>query len=364
MDLMIYATERCNLACSYCEKVEDIKNQVQDISYSMETLLNFLKKTSDLSLHFYGGEPLLNIPFIGDVLKEVSCRHINIQTNGLILDKLDNSILEKTKVISISLDGPEKVNDRYRGKGVYKRAIMQAKKLRKKGYKGLVNVRMTTSPGVKIDEAVLHFIRDCEFMFDSIHWQLNVLFHDDDMWCTDKDKVRKWFKSSYNPGITRLVRLWADEIIKNNIVLQIIPFIGIMHSLLADSPVKNLRCGAGCDMWAITTAGDIYPCPVMRSYPEFRLGNISDNEPSDLKPAFSLREPCTSCNVFNLCGGRCLCANLKNEWNDEGYELVCGSVKHLINELKKVYPKIKNLVDRNLVSMKEFEAFQDYEVIP
>ena len=41
--------------------------------------------------------------------------------------------------------------------------------LRGRGFPGQIDVRMTTSPGVHIFDAVDHFIDDCAFRFDSIY---------------------------------------------------------------------------------------------------------------------------------------------------------------------------------------------------
>ena len=361
MDFMIYSTERCNLNCDYCETAETRNKFEPNPAYNIEQLNAFLKDVPDLNLHFYGGEPLLNIIFIKDVLK-IPHKRATMQTNGLLLDKLDTGTLNKFEVISVSIDGPEEVTDKHRGKGIYRKVIEKTKNLKQKGFSGLLNVRMTISPGVDIESSVMHFINGCETKFDNIHWQLNVLFHEKD-WKQNKEEIKRWFKESYNPKITKLIKFWLKEMVNNNQVIQIIPFIGIMHSLLTGAEVKNVRCGAGWAMWVITTSGDIYPCPVMRNYPEFKRGNINSISYSEIKPACTL-ENCNKCEAFNLCGGRCLCVNKKNEWDSEGYDLVCDSVKHLIKTLRKARPIVNELISKGKISLEDFRANQDYEVIP
>ncbi|MAE42731.1 hypothetical protein CMO93_03090 [Candidatus Woesearchaeota archaeon] len=362
MDFAIYTTEKCNLTCKYCDGIKDRNYYAQDLTYNKDLLIDFLRKVPNLSLHFYGGEPLLNIDLIKEVLNKVPNNHVNLQTNGLMLNKLDNDILNKFDVISVSLDGSQEATDQYRGKGVYQKAIDQIKLIKNKGYHNQLNVRMTTNPGNNIEQDINHFINDCEVKFDSIHWQLNVLFHFKD-WEQNKDEIKDWLINSYNPKITSLVKMWTKEIITKNNVINLVPFMGIIHSLLTNSPVHNLRCGAGCNLWVITTTGNIYPCPVIREFPEYDLGNIADLSPKDIKPAYVLHN-CHKCEVFSLCGGRCLYTNHKNQWDEEGYKLVCNSVKHLIRNLIKVYPIIKKLVAQSKISINDFDAYQNYEVIP
>ncbi|MDP6547369.1 MAG: TIGR04084 family radical SAM/SPASM domain-containing protein [Candidatus Woesearchaeota archaeon] len=362
MDFLIYITERCNLACKYCDSVEDRNKYDQEITYDINSLIRFLENIPDLRLHFYGGEPLLNEGLVKEILSKVEHAHSNLQTNGQMLYKLDKDILSKLNVISVSLDGPEDITDSYRGTGVYKTAIKQIKILQKNGYKNILNVRMTVNPGADIEKSVKHFISQCDVKFDNIHWQLNALFHQE-QWENNKEEIKYWFNNSYNPKITLLIKSWAKEMIINNQVTKLIPFTGIIHSLLTNSKVQNLRCGAGWSMFAIMTNGNVYPCPVIREYPEYNLGNISKMKANDIKPAYTLKN-CKKCKVFSLCGGRCLYSNHKNKWDEEGYELVCDSVKHLIRELIKVYPIIKKLISQNKISIDDFSAYQDYEVIP
>jgi radical SAM protein with 4Fe4S-binding SPASM domain len=52
-------------------------------------------------------------------------------------------------------------------------------------------------------------------------------------------------------------------------------------------------------------------------------------------------EPCTKCEHFKICGGRCLYANHAKLWPKEGGTLICETVIHLIKELNKKCRKLK-----------------------
>jgi putative peptide-modifying radical SAM enzyme len=363
MDFMIYLTERYNLACKYCESVEDRNKFTQDPSYSKETLRDFLNKSPDLVLHFYGGEPLLNIPLLNYLLDNVSYKYATLQTNGFNLDKLDITHLNKLKVVSISIDGRKEETDKWRGKGTYDLAISAVKELKKRGYVGEINARMTVSPGLDIEKEVLHLLNECEVKFDRIHWQINALFNIED-WKENKQKITEWFEKDYNPKLLNLINYWAENIKDENEVIQIVPFTGIMHSFLTNQPQTNVRCGAGHTFWTITTDGNLFPCPVMRNFPEFSLGDIGKINPTDLMPKCMLTDTCTKCEIFSLCGGRCLNANLRNEWDKEGFNLVCSSVYTLIFGLGNHVEMIKEKIKEGKISLEEFENFHEYEIIP
>ena len=78
-------------------------------------------------------------------------------------------------------------------------------------------------------------------------------------------------------------------------------------------------------------------------------------------------EPCPSCEYYNVCGGRCLFANKQRLWGEEGFTEVCDTVKHLIDELKKIQPSVENLIRRGVINEKEFN-YPEYnngcEIIP
>ena len=354
MDFLIYTTEECNLRCKYCESDSDMCSRVSMPSYDFEKLKVFIEKFPIKNLQFFGGEPLINMPFIERILDEVDSNYVSINTNGLLLDEIKDEHLNKFDQIAVSIDGCSETNDENRGKGTYTKIIEQVNNLRKR-YNGLITARMTISPGVDIEKEVLHLIN--LNIFDAIHWQLNVLFHKE-AW-NNKEQIIKWFQESYNPGITNLIKYWTDEAKKENLI-QLVPFVAIMNNLLTNTFVNNVRCGAGDSFFVINTDGTISTCPVTRF--DENLGHIDQNP--KLESKCRLQEPCVSCDFLDLCGGRCLYANTRNQWDKEGFELVCDSVKHLITELKKSYLEIMPLCNQGIVKKESFDHFHDFEVIP
>ncbi|MHA1305327.1 MAG: putative peptide-modifying radical SAM/SPASM domain-containing protein, partial [Candidatus Heimdallarchaeaceae archaeon] len=81
----------------------------------------------------------------------------------------------------------------------------------------------------------------------------------------------------------------------------------------------------------------------------------------------TIDEPCLSCEVYNLCGGRCLFANKTKLWGEEGFAEVCKTVKHLINELKKIKKEVLELIDNGIIEKSDFDypAYNNTtEIIP
>ena len=76
-----------------------------------------------LNLHLFGGEPLMNIPLVEEIVKytkELSAKYdkkifINICTNGTIMnDELLQLIKENEIGLQISIDGPKEIHDMFR----------------------------------------------------------------------------------------------------------------------------------------------------------------------------------------------------------------------------------------------------------
>jgi sulfatase maturation enzyme AslB (radical SAM superfamily) len=95
------------------------------------------------------------------------------------------------------------------------------------------------------------------------------------------------------------------------------------------------------------------------------LGHISDADPLKLKRVF-VGKPCTECDALNLCGGRCLYANVTKRWGPEAYSQVCGTVRNLIGAISEQMPRIKKLIDDGRVQRKDFEymKYNGCEIIP
>jgi uncharacterized protein len=130
--VVLEATERCNLACAYCTYGNFYYNEAKRENKDLDTrratrLLNYLVELWNSPLNkshqrnvyisFYGGEPLLNIEFIRemvDVVKRLKALHnrftFSMTTNGLLLRKYMDFLYKNDFHLQISLDGNEKNN--------------------------------------------------------------------------------------------------------------------------------------------------------------------------------------------------------------------------------------------------------------
>jgi len=201
-----------------------------------------------------------------------------------------------------------------------------------------------------------------EFSFSSVHWQLNAGFWKNDF---ARRNFRRWSEESYNPGIRKLAEFWVDHMKANGIVLRLYPFLGIAHSLLSGEKTSLLRCGGGWINYAIQTDGHIVPCPTMWGMKDYYLGHISNADPLKLKKIL-VSEPCTECDIFDICGGRCLYANITKRWNKDAYGLVCNTIRNLVDTTKRQLPRIRLLIENGKINLRDFEfmKYNGCEIMP
>jgi len=373
MNFYVTLTTNCNLHCLYCygKSCEDFGSDFHglaidyfvpsSIAYPIEALQEFLQTDEDTLLVFYGGEPLLRLDKIREIMNALPSARFVIQTNGLTLDRLEPEYLNRFESIFVSLDGNEAMTDYYRGRGTYQRLVNNLRKIRDNGFTGEIVARMTVEEATEIDTQVLALIRNNELPISAVHWQLDALFWQNDY---PKRQFADWAEISYNPRLRKLIRVWVDHMRDTGEVWRLYPFVGVMESLLSGEST-HLRCGAGWTVFNIQTDGNITPCPVMAGMKDFYLGNISETSPLALK-LLHVSEPCTSCEIYKICGGRCLYANATKLWGEEGFKQVCGTVLNLVEGLREVKPELESLIERRIIRRKDliYPKYNGCEIIP
>jgi putative peptide-modifying radical SAM enzyme len=361
----VVLTHACNLRCNYCGYgEEDCEPASAEVSYTVEELRKFMIQDPKPSIIFYGGEPLIRKSLMEKIMKSVSAERYLLQTNALNLTDLESEYLKRFDAILVSIDGRKETTDTYRGKGVYNRILENLRSIREKGFRGDLIARMTASEQTDIFLDVMHLLELDDPNFDHVHWQIDALWDSPPKlrW-TDFDK---WISESYKPGVMKLVRTWGDAILREKRVLPIVPFNGVMHTLL-NGEKAGLRCGSGINSFAVTTNGDITVCPIAPEWDFAKVGTIFNSRPEDLPCKVRITEPCTQCEILNLCGGRCLFANKTKLWGEIGFQTVCRSTRVMISELSKLKDPIMHMILGKEISQNEFESVpynNGTEIIP
>ena len=267
MLLFITLTQRCNLNCGYCgngsnEDIEDLAVHNPEVVYDVNLISKF-NKVKDLAVCFYGGEPLLRIHLIEQIMPLLPNAKFCLQTNGVLLKSLKPEIVRKFNTILVSIDGDEETTDFNRGKGMYKMLIKHCKWLRETcKFTGDLIARMTCSGVNDIYKSVTHLLS--LGLFDHVHWQLDAEW-DSDMDARYTNDLAEgfvdWKDRIYNVGITNLMKDFMENLRKGK-VLGIVPFLGLIKVFIKGEKVKRILCGSGSDAFNVTTGGYINCCPI------------------------------------------------------------------------------------------------------
>jgi MoaA/NifB/PqqE/SkfB family radical SAM enzyme len=135
----IEPTHRCNLDCTYCDKVDPRSPQME--TGAALRMIDELAALGTLSVCFDGGEPLVH-PGIEQFVRRAKSHGIRVSmsSNGLLIER-KRRVLDFVDTIKISIDGPEWVHDQGRGPRAFERAMKGARLAKESGCR--VSLRMT-----------------------------------------------------------------------------------------------------------------------------------------------------------------------------------------------------------------------------
>jgi putative peptide-modifying radical SAM enzyme len=350
-------TQDCNFACTYCGSsenfdIEDVSPFPRDVTYDIASLSK-LAAEDDLALCFYGGEPLLKLDLIAQIIALLPRAKFVLQTNGSLLNELPTADLLKFATILISIDGDAAATDANRGDGAYATAVANARDARDRGFTGDLIARMTVGDGSDIYRDVMHLLaieHSGRRLFDHVHWQLNVQW-DTPAYASYKDFFT--WRDAYNTGITRLAQEFVASL-RAGLVLGITPFLGVVWTTLTGQRFETVRCSSGWESFNVATNGDITACPIA---PEFKsLGNIVKiRSPREVMHKVKVGEPCDTCDVLAECGGRCLYCNETQWWMEDGFREVCVTVKHFLKEVgETIVPAVREVIEAGTFALDDF----------
>lgn len=120
-------TARCNARCGFCAWNPDFYDATQQLpTPAIKQLYTDAKRAGFLGLSVWGGEPLVHRDF-EEVLRHAK-RELgfttNLVTNGFLIEKKLDAIVEYVDRLSISVDHPSSRHDELRGiKGLFERIV-------------------------------------------------------------------------------------------------------------------------------------------------------------------------------------------------------------------------------------------------
>jgi uncharacterized protein len=178
--LYLIPTTECNLRCKYCfvedenRKFTHAQMTKETARKSLEVFAKLSENATEISVTFYGGEPLLNAEIVYFALRQIRALEmrgsfkkpvdITLFTNGLLVDDETVKVLFETRAsVSISIDGPKRLHDAARvgptEKGTFDKAMTAYRKLKAAGINPSVSCTLNRHNVGNI-QALIGFIVD------------------------------------------------------------------------------------------------------------------------------------------------------------------------------------------------------------
>lgn len=323
--LVINVSNDCNLNCKYCYAnggTYNSQGNMMSADVAKKTIDLFLSEFDRVNvIQLFGGEPLLNIPIIEVVLNTIKemyqCGRINynpsigIVTNGTIMnDKVIDLVKDNNINVTVSLDGPDIVNDIMRvyknGKGTYKKIETNIKKL--KEYAGQPTTIEVTYNKHHIDNNI-SIVDIIEYFNNAFS---DVSLHIVPVSGTKEKNYTLENREAFIDSVKDIFEAKEFGKINYSLVQRIIEALKIKKQ-------TKYMCTAGIGTLSISTQGDIYPCFMFTDEEGFSFGNIFDKD--ILKSIMKTKifkeladfskfndKRCKDCFIYSICSG-CLGAN-------------------------------------------------------
>ena len=349
--LIMNVTNKCNLACKYCyanggnycsEENVMCNNMVDEILNKMYDRYPVIQ-----NLQLFGGEPTLNLDAIERVGEFISENYasgrikekplLGLVTNGTIVNDRFVDLINKYEIsVTVSLDGPEKVNDIMRvyedGSGTTKVIEENIKILKEKtnqptGIEATYNKHHIDQDVSVVD--VLSYVHD-EFKIDNIH----IVPAGGDEDCDFVAYDRSTFVDSVEDIFSGIN---GKSVVSYSAINKVV-------SALTKRKANKFLCEAGLSVLSVSTKGDVYPCFMLTDVEAYKMGNIRNDDFFESAGYNSIRkdlsdfskfedDKCKDCFNNTVCSG-CLGLNYFETGNiHEQSDMNCDMYKEMTEQV-------------------------------
>ena len=290
LDVHIAITNKCNMMCPYCyAKDKDFSAQKDMSLHELFSVIDKCNEANVFKLSWSGGEPLCREELF-EVLNYANERGFkqSIITNGTLLDINNIRILKKLNIaVQISL---HELND----KKFWEKCSL------------LVKEKIDTIVDVVMDEKIIGKVQSIVESCRKTGIK-NVKFGPViPIGMAQNIGHNKTYKEVIKKLIVEI------ELVRKTTDVKIITQFDNREYKNSIIPLRTLLCEGATTLIYIDNNGNVYPCPLLKSYPEFFAGNILESNIFDLwnnavmeqyRTINSEETGCAECN--QICGVWC-----------------------------------------------------------
>ncbi len=327
--ITLHVSNDCNLRCKYCYAEGGAYKQERNLMSieDADIFIDFCCKYFDdvKYIVFFGGEPMLNVPIMEHICKVFKHKYDNKKcpflpkfgmiTNGTILnDRITNLVREHISFITVSIDGPQEINDANRifpdGRGSYSKI-----------HKFIKRMKQETNVYVRFEATYTQEHINKKYTQGDIESFLSKEFGiDGDV--VEELSVQEHVSSTFGKNFD--YNVWKQN--------EHLSFPDGFWSILAAIKNKHSKtmCELGHKTFSVATNGDIYPCHMNNGETNNCIGNTRGNH------IFSNPEYYTNFRIKDLKNN----SECKTCWASK----ICGGCSHswFYNQNTKLYEEIPN----------------------
>lgn len=370
--IVLKPTLACNLNCKYCYESRHNEGKYFKAGFSADELNNWIIRfakvfpQSEILWMFHGGEPLtVGIEYFKkfiETLREVNKNFdVNykfaIQTNATLLNEDWINCIEKNidlmseRVVSISLDGSQNINDKARvtkqGKSSFA-AVTNAMNIINKVELNYTTITVVGKHNLNRSKEVYETVRN----FKPSCSKFIPCYNFDE---TGKSEMLGITPIEYANFMCELFDLWMKDRISPTDKDFVIEPIATIISNLVDAPVNWCEYREEkCDNFtSIYPDGGLWLCDTfnpdtMKNFAY--MGNIKTLSDDELAKVFfnpknfcgyqslydSIRYNCKTCDIFNFCHGGCVPQRFEMKRISKSlFNEYCAGKHKLINYIKE-----------------------------
>lgn len=349
--IFLHVSHDCNLDCGYCyaegggygrdNRIMSIDTAESAIDYVISN-----NNIEELTIEFFGGEPMLNYKVINSLIEKIEQKYPHIVftygcvTNGTIINKEIQNMFRKYDFhVMLTIDGIKECHDKQRvykdGGGTYDTIVSHLPRFKESVNKLSARI-VYTKKNVALFQMYMHIYEKLGIYDISFR---PVMTKNDEYMIEDKEqsyigsevcKIFDYYLQKKMQGENLQNKLFDDVLIN-----------------LFQKKKKLSFCDFG-EFVSITPEGDIYPCTHFVYNELYYLGNINSQEVNrniwndcikSRKPQYA---PCKSCSIVGLCAGGCKGSVAFYHENtllncDEFCDVRKKLIYHIIIEVVKLY---------------------------
>jgi len=325
--LVVNVTNQCNLACTYCyeygeDKIVDTENGKQPKFMTAETAREsvdfMLREAGDnpaAHMTFFGGETLMNFPVLKATVAYARERaaavgkavDFSLTTNATLLRPEVIDFLATERIgVTISIDGPEELQDKFRvfhnGKGSYEVAAPKIKALLARHTTRPIGARVTlTRQTLDIRRIFTHLTEEMGF------WEVGFA-----PVTTAPGRDYAIAGAGFDDLLAQF-RALAQDFLEASLQNRHHGFSNVRETLqeIHQGHAKAYPCGAGIGLMGVATDGEVALCHRFAGSADHTIGSVRDGVDRGAQQAFLAshhideKTDCRTCWARPICAGGC-----------------------------------------------------------